>query len=110
MQRTLLLALALLLSAPAEALVFVSGDGQGNTSPPPDDPGWNHVGRVSGLNGIYLGNGWVLTANHVPTGNPIHRGRVVRGHPRVGGAARRIPINRWPISRSFASTRSRPCR
>ena len=76
MRRTLLIALALLLAAPAQALVFVSGDGQGNTSPPPppDDPGWNYVGRVSGLNGIYLGNGWVITANHVPTGNPLING------------------------------------
>jgi hypothetical protein len=63
----LVLALALLVSAPADALVFISGDGQGNTTPPPDDPGWDHVGRVGGLNGIYLGNGWMLTANHVPT-------------------------------------------
>ena len=58
MQRMLLLALALLVSAPADALVFISGDGQGNNTPPPDDPGWDHVGRVGGLNGIYLGNGW----------------------------------------------------
>ncbi len=74
MQRTLLLALALLLSAPAEALVYISGTGQGNTSPPPDDPGFDHVGRLSGLNCVYLGNGWVLTANHVPTGSAILQG------------------------------------
>jgi hypothetical protein len=74
MQRTLLLAFALLLGAPAQALVYVSGTGQGNTSPPPDDPGWNHMARVSGLNGIYIGNGWVITADHVPTGNPVIQG------------------------------------
>jgi len=74
MRRPLLFALALLLSAPAEALVFVSGDGQGNTSAPPDDPGWSHVGHVGGLGGIYLGNGWVVTANHVPTATAVFQG------------------------------------
>ena len=71
MRLWLLLSLALFVSAPADALVFVSGDGQGNTSAPPDDPGWSHVGRVGGLNGIYLGNGWVVTANHVATAGTI---------------------------------------
>src|SRR5262245_15420961 len=74
MQRTLLLALALLLAASAQALVYVSGDGHGNTSPPPDDPGWNYVARVGGLNGVYLGNGWVITANHVTTANSLING------------------------------------
>ena len=70
--RTLLLALPLLLAAPAQALVYVSA--QGNTSAPPDDPGWDHMGNVSGLNGIYLGNGWMVTANHVPTGLTMIQG------------------------------------
>ena len=74
MQRTLLLALALLLPASADALVYISGNGQGNTSAPPDDPGWNQVASVGGLSGIYLGNGWVLTANHVGTANPNIQG------------------------------------
>ncbi len=72
--RWLFLALTLLLSAPAEALILDSGDGQGNTSAPADDPGWAHVGMVSGPTGIYLGNGWVLTANHVFVSNPIFGG------------------------------------
>ena len=87
MQRMLLLALALLVSAPADALVFISGDGQGNTTPPPDDPGWDHVGRVSGLNGTYLGNGWVLTANHVSV-NPVTLGGVA--HAPVPGTTIRL--------------------
>ena len=69
MQRMLLLTLALLLSAPADALIYISGDGTGNTTAPPDDPGWDHVARVGGLNGTYLGNGWMLTANHVGINN-----------------------------------------
>jgi hypothetical protein len=74
MQRILVLAFALLLAAPVHALVYVSGTGQENNSPPPDDPGWDHMANVSGLNGIYLGNGWVVTANHVGTANTMIQG------------------------------------
>ncbi len=70
MRRLLLFLLTLLLAVPAGALILDSGDGQGNTTPPADDPGWSHVGRVGGPAGIYLGNGWVLTANHVILSNP----------------------------------------
>ena len=52
-------------SAPAGAVVIDGGDGSGNTSPPGDDPGWDAVGIAEGLTGVYLGRGWVLTANHV---------------------------------------------
>jgi hypothetical protein len=31
--------------------------------------GWNYVGSVAGASGVYLGNGWVLTAAHVGFGN-----------------------------------------
>ena len=31
--------------------------------------GWNYVGTVNGDSGVYLGNGWVLTAAHVGAGN-----------------------------------------
>lgn len=31
--------------------------------------GWDYVGRVGSASGIYLGNGWVLTAAHVGIGN-----------------------------------------
>ena len=70
MRRLLLFTLTLLLAVPAQALILDSGDGQGNTSPPVDDPGWSHVGRIGGPGGIYLGNGWVLTANHVIVADP----------------------------------------
>ena len=35
----------------------------------PSDPGFAYVGKVNGSTGLYLGNGWVLTANHVGAGN-----------------------------------------
>ena len=50
---------AVAFSLPAHALVIVSGDGQGNTTPPPDDPGFVHVGRLGTLSVIYVGYGWV---------------------------------------------------
>jgi len=31
--------------------------------------GWDYVGTVSGASGVYLGNGYVLTAGHVGTGD-----------------------------------------
>jgi hypothetical protein len=65
------LILALVSGAPAGAVIIASGDGTGNTSAPPDDPGWDNVvslakpGFFADKSGVYLGNGWVLTANHV---------------------------------------------
>jgi hypothetical protein len=66
----LALALALGLTAPAaSAVVPTTGDGSGNTAPPADDPGFANVGYTfngtNGTSGVYLGNGWVLTAGHV---------------------------------------------
>jgi hypothetical protein len=60
---------ALVSGAPAGAVIIASGDGTGNTSAPPDDPGWDNVGSLSGHAGVYLGNGWVLTADHVGASN-----------------------------------------
>ena len=59
---------ALALAQPAGAVIIDSGDGTGNTSAPSPDPGWTHVGLRSGLNGVYLGYGWVVTAAHVGAG------------------------------------------
>ena len=86
--RRLALALAgLLAAAPAPAVLIASGDGSGNTSAPPSDPGWSHVGAVNGLTGVYLGDGWVLTANHVGTG-PITLGGV--SYPVVANSTVRL--------------------
>jgi hypothetical protein len=62
----LLLVLAALLAVgAAHAVVFVSGDGTGNATPPPDDFGFAHVGVAAGLSAVYIGSGWVMTARHV---------------------------------------------
>ena len=53
---------------PAAAVIIDSGDGTGNTSAPSPDPGWSNVGLRGTWGAVYLGDGWVLTANHVGVG------------------------------------------
>src|SRR5580704_15894094 len=48
--------------------IVAGGDGTQNTTPPADDPGFANVGIRGSGSGIYLGNGWVLTAAHVGAG------------------------------------------
>lgn len=38
-----------------------------NTTAPLDNPFWDNVTSFSGASGIYLGQGWMVTANHVGT-------------------------------------------
>ena len=40
-----------------------------NTTAPAGLPEWNNIGTLNGASGIYIGNGWVLTADHVGAGN-----------------------------------------
>ena len=54
-----------LLALPATGIVLRPGGSASPTLPPPDDPGFGHVGTVSGLSAVYIGGGWVLTAAHV---------------------------------------------
>jgi hypothetical protein len=50
--------------------------GSANMTAPADDPGWNNVGAISIGAGVYLGYGWVLTANHIGSGAGINLGGV----------------------------------
>lgn len=50
--------------------------GSANMSAPSDDPGWNNVGAIGFGGGVYIGYGWVLTANHVGSGDGITLGGV----------------------------------
>ena len=65
--------LTLLVLHPASAIIN-STVPFGNTSAPtgmgaePSDPGFGYVGKLNGSTGVYLGYGWVLTANHVGAG------------------------------------------
>jgi len=60
------LLLAFLLASPARAVLIDSGDGGGNLSAPPDDPGFANVCEIvaSETSASYLGDGWVLSAAH----------------------------------------------
>jgi hypothetical protein len=74
------LALALLGSRPA--LAVLNNGSYVTTEPTTSDvsnwtsgwnlgsgvTGWDYVGQVNGASGVYLGNGWVLTAGHVGPG------------------------------------------
>ena len=60
--------LALVASNPARAVV-VDQLGGGNFTAPADDPGWNNVGAIWVGGGVYLGDGWVLTADHIGSGS-----------------------------------------
>jgi len=51
------------------AVLIASGDGTENTEPPIGFDGWDYVGKLNGLSGVYVGSGWVLTANHVGPGD-----------------------------------------
>jgi len=50
------------------AYAIVDANSQSNTSPPPDGSPWANVGTLNGGSGVYLGNGWVLTAAHIGIG------------------------------------------
>lgn len=55
------------LSVSVVSAMVVKG-GTSNTaslSAPTGDQGWSHVGSIGNGTGVYLGNGWVLTASHV---------------------------------------------
>lgn len=70
------LILAACLAAPriAAAVVINTFSGTGNTTAPEDDPGWANVGQLGVGTGVYLGNGWVLTASHVGGGSIVLNG------------------------------------
>lgn len=64
--RSLAVALAICSAASvAQAVIIGPGDGTQNTTGTGMSSGWNYVGTVNGASGVYLGNGWVLTAAHV---------------------------------------------
>lgn len=52
-----------------DGVVISSGDGTENVTAPMDDPGFGNVGKRSSASVVYLGNRWVLTANHVGVGS-----------------------------------------
>jgi hypothetical protein len=59
------LVLGALAPLPASAVLIATGDGTGNTTAPSPDPGFANVAVIGVLSGVYVRNGWILTAGHV---------------------------------------------
>jgi hypothetical protein len=79
---SLALAIFVLGAAPSRAVLIATGDGTGNVTAPVDDPGFANVGtRTTGFTVLYLGYGWVLTANHVGAGDVILAGQIYEAVP-----------------------------
>ena len=80
-----------LAAAPAAAVLIGTGDGTGNTEPPgwPSyfQPGFEYVGTRGSLSAVYLGDGWVITANHVGAGDVVIDGVA---YPWVPGSEQRL--------------------
>ena len=71
MRRLAALAL-LLLTTPATCALVVESDARdASQRAPAPDPGWANVGLRGAMTAIYLGNGWVITANHVGAGDVV---------------------------------------
>lgn len=65
--RGMLVCVVLGLAPTSFAVIVAGGDGSQNTTGE-GVPGWEHVGFLNGATGVYVGNGWVLTAAHVSVG------------------------------------------
>jgi hypothetical protein len=63
--------LVLICALPARAIVLDAFDVRESELPPPDVSGWSHVGRIRTLSAVYLGDGWVITARHVGSGDLV---------------------------------------
>ena len=70
-----------LTAQPARAVIIQTLSGTGNTSAPADDPGWNNVSFRGNGTAVYLGNGWVLTANHTTGGSMTFNGQTYNEVP-----------------------------
>jgi hypothetical protein len=63
---------AISLIAPTARAVVVSANYDAPTLlAPADNPGWNNVARMSGASAVYLGDRWMITADHVSDGQVL---------------------------------------
>jgi len=76
-----LLSLSLGICSSLYGVVISSGNGSGNTSAPVDDPGFANVGKRGSATAIYLGNRYVITANHVGVGSVVLGGVTYAAEP-----------------------------
>jgi hypothetical protein len=80
------LALALVIPVTVSAVLIDGIDGSADVAPFPE-PALDHLGTRGGLSAIYVGNGVVLTANHVGAGDVTFGGTLYRY---VSGSAVRL--------------------
>ncbi len=113
--KEMILAVCLLLfcGVPASGVVIASGDGRGNTSPPADDFGWAHLGRLGSVSAVGLGGSCVLTAWHAirRPHNPDARFEVDfagRTHRLVRGSEHVLGAGRFPEPADLAMFRVEP--
>lgn len=59
---------ALLAAAPPARALVVQADPDPLTRAPAAGTGFEQVGKIAGTTGVYVGDGWVLTAGHVGAG------------------------------------------
>ena len=85
MRFTVALTPTLALAFAASAVIIDTDDGTGNLTAPM--PYVSHVGRRGSLSAVYLGDGTVLTANHVGAGDVVIEGIV---YPWIPGSALRL--------------------
>jgi len=75
--------LVALLPNLGRAVLIATGNGVGNTTAPANDPGFANIASAQGRTGsaVYLGNGWMLTANHVGAGATLLDGVIYDAVP-----------------------------
>ena len=73
MHRLLVIALSLLLTHPAAALIIDADDQERYARPPvkEKDPGWAYVAQRGKTSAVYLGNGWFLGVRHSGAGEIV---------------------------------------
>jgi hypothetical protein len=63
------LLLVVLAAAPAEAVIVATNNFDATLRAPGNDPGWSSLAFLKNASAVYLGNRWMITANHVGDGN-----------------------------------------
>ncbi len=63
----LVVAAALGAAPQAQAVIVRPSETGAQPAAPSPDPGLDHLAIIAGLSGVYLGDGWILTAGHVLT-------------------------------------------
>jgi hypothetical protein len=67
----LVVSLVFATASMAPAVIISGGDGSGNATESSAVAGaWSYVGKIGNSSGVYLGDGWVITAYHVQLVSP----------------------------------------